>query len=69
MTIDFFLLKDKKIATSQEKNPCKIKWNDAGVTYVIEATGVFNTLEKSGVRNKVINLLYLLFFIARMKSR
>lgn len=42
---------DKKIATSQEKNPCKINWKGAGVTYVIDATGVFNTIEKASVRN------------------
>ncbi|KZC08915.1 PREDICTED: glyceraldehyde-3-phosphate dehydrogenase-like [Dufourea novaeangliae] len=43
------IVADKKIATSQEKNPCKIKWKDTGVTYVIEATGVFNTLDKAGL--------------------
>ncbi|XP_076662397.1 glyceraldehyde-3-phosphate dehydrogenase [Halictus rubicundus] len=43
------VIADKKISTSQEKNPSKIKWRDAGVVYVIEATGVFNTLDKAGL--------------------
>nr|XP_031830666.1 glyceraldehyde-3-phosphate dehydrogenase-like isoform X1 [Nomia melanderi] len=43
------IVADKKIATSQEKNPSKIRWKDAGVIYVIEATGVFNTLDKAGL--------------------
>nr|XP_003701051.1 PREDICTED: glyceraldehyde-3-phosphate dehydrogenase 1-like [Megachile rotundata] len=45
----FMVIADKRIATSQEKNPCKINWKEAGVTYVIEATGVFNTLEKASL--------------------
>lgn len=40
---------DKKIVTSQEKNPSKIRWKENNVTYVIEATGVFTTLEKASV--------------------
>nr|XP_034189901.1 glyceraldehyde-3-phosphate dehydrogenase-like [Osmia lignaria] len=43
------IIADKKIATSQEKHPCKINWKGAGVTYVIDATGVFNTIEKASL--------------------
>ncbi|XP_043500908.1 glyceraldehyde-3-phosphate dehydrogenase 1-like [Polistes fuscatus] len=55
----FIVLNGKKIATSQEKNPSKIKWKENNVTYVIEATGIFTTLEKAslhidGGANKVI---------------
>ena len=49
-----FYFKDNKIATSQEKNPCKINWKEAGVTYVIEATGLFTTLDKAGVRKMIV---------------
>lgn len=45
----FFFYEENKIATSQEKNPCKINWRGAGVTYVIESTGLFTTLEKASV--------------------
>ncbi|OAD56271.1 Glyceraldehyde-3-phosphate dehydrogenase, testis-specific, partial [Eufriesea mexicana] len=54
------IIGDNRISTSQEKNPCKINWRDAGVTYVIEATGVFTNLEKaslhmdSGARRVII---------------
>ncbi|CAG5108897.1 Similar to Gapdh2: Glyceraldehyde-3-phosphate dehydrogenase 2 (Drosophila pseudoobscura pseudoobscura) [Cotesia congregata] len=40
---------NKKISTSQEKNPSKIKWNNHGVYFVIEATGVFTSLEKASM--------------------
>ncbi|CAK9823958.1 Glyceraldehyde-3-phosphate dehydrogenase [Anthophora retusa] len=43
------IIGDQNISTSQEKNPCKINWKDAGVTYVIEATGVFTTIEKASL--------------------
>ncbi|KAK9310617.1 hypothetical protein QLX08_000159 [Tetragonisca angustula] len=45
----YIVIGDNKIATSQEKNPCKINWKEAGVTYVIEATGLFTTLDKAGL--------------------
>ncbi|XP_015178311.1 PREDICTED: glyceraldehyde-3-phosphate dehydrogenase 1-like [Polistes dominula] len=45
----FIVIDGKKIATSQEKNPSKIKWKENNVTYVIEATGVFTTLEKASL--------------------
>jgi len=41
------------IATSQEKQPWKISWKNKGVTYVIEASGAFTTLEKASVRFKI----------------
>ncbi|XP_044598748.1 glyceraldehyde-3-phosphate dehydrogenase-like [Cotesia glomerata] len=40
---------NKRISTSQEKNPSKIKWNNHGVYFVIEATGVFTSLEKASM--------------------
>ncbi|KAG6796082.1 glyceraldehyde-3-phosphate dehydrogenase isoform X1 [Apis mellifera caucasica] len=43
------IIGENKIATSQEKNPCKINWRGAGVTYVIESTGLFTTLEKASL--------------------
>ncbi|XP_076752617.1 glyceraldehyde-3-phosphate dehydrogenase [Xylocopa sonorina] len=43
------IIGENKIVTSQEKNPCKIKWKEAGVTYVIEATGLFTNLEKASL--------------------
>ncbi|KAG7205521.1 hypothetical protein KM043_007501 [Ampulex compressa] len=45
----FIIIADQKIGTSQEKNPAKINWKDAGVVYVIEATGVFTTLERASL--------------------
>ncbi|KAK2587846.1 hypothetical protein KPH14_003943 [Odynerus spinipes] len=43
------LIAERRIATSQEKNPSKIRWEEHNVTYVIEATGVFTTLEKASL--------------------
>ncbi|XP_046409608.1 glyceraldehyde-3-phosphate dehydrogenase-like [Neodiprion fabricii] len=41
------VIRGRKISTSQEKDPAKIGWDEVGVKYVIEATGVFTTLEKA----------------------
>ncbi|KAL1781415.1 glyceraldehyde-3-phosphate dehydrogenase [Sigmodon hispidus] len=38
----------KPITIFQERDPANIKWGDAGVQYVVEATGVFTTMEKAG---------------------
>ncbi|TGZ47620.1 putative hydroxyacid-oxoacid transhydrogenase, mitochondrial [Temnothorax longispinosus] len=38
-----------QIATSHEKQPWKIPWKNKGVTYVIEASGAFTTLEKASL--------------------
>lgn len=40
---------DKKIKTTQEKDPGKINWRVSGVVIVIESTGVFTSLEKASV--------------------
>ncbi|XP_043270415.1 glyceraldehyde-3-phosphate dehydrogenase-like [Venturia canescens] len=40
---------DRKIKTSQEKDPSKINWAKSGVVIVIESTGVFTTLEKASL--------------------
>ncbi|XP_011848465.1 PREDICTED: glyceraldehyde-3-phosphate dehydrogenase-like isoform X8 [Mandrillus leucophaeus] len=36
------------ITISQERDPSKIKWGDAGAEYLVESTGVFTTTEKAG---------------------
>lgn len=35
------------ITVFQEMNPANIKWGDAGAHFVVEATGVFTTIEKA----------------------
>ncbi|KAL1769979.1 glyceraldehyde-3-phosphate dehydrogenase, partial [Sigmodon hispidus] len=42
----------KPISISQEQDPVNIKWDDAGVQYVVESTGVFTTMEKAGTHLK-----------------
>jgi glyceraldehyde 3-phosphate dehydrogenase len=37
----------KEIAIFAEKDPKNIKWADVGAQYIVESTGVFNTLEKA----------------------
>lgn len=37
----------KPIYIFQEQDPTIIKWGDSGAKYVVESTGVFNTLEKN----------------------
>ncbi|XP_063995978.1 glyceraldehyde-3-phosphate dehydrogenase-like [Diachasmimorpha longicaudata] len=46
---DAIVIADVPIATSQEKDPSKIKWKQHGIHFVIEATGVFTTLEKASL--------------------
>ncbi|XP_012267563.2 glyceraldehyde-3-phosphate dehydrogenase-like [Athalia rosae] len=43
------VIEERKISTSQEKVPSKIGWNDFGVKFVIEATGIFTTLDKASL--------------------
>jgi len=35
----------KKIRVTSEKDPANLKWNEVGVDYVVESTGLFLTLE------------------------
>jgi len=42
------VINGKSIAVSMCRNPEDIKWSAAGVQYVVEASGVFVTLEKAG---------------------
>ena len=42
-----FIVNGKEVVIFQEMDPTNIKWGDAGVDYVVEATGVFTTVEKA----------------------
>ncbi|XP_020299944.1 glyceraldehyde-3-phosphate dehydrogenase-like [Pseudomyrmex gracilis] len=46
---EYIISGETKIATSQEKQPWKIRWKEMGVTYVIEASGAFTTVEKASL--------------------
>ncbi|XP_077257798.1 glyceraldehyde-3-phosphate dehydrogenase [Temnothorax americanus] len=46
---EFIVSGETRIATSHEKQPWKIPWKNRGVTYVIEASGAFTTLEKASL--------------------
>ncbi|CAL1679975.1 unnamed protein product [Lasius platythorax] len=46
---EFIVSGEIRIATSHEKQPSRIPWKEMGVTYVIEASGVFTTLEKASL--------------------
>ncbi len=37
----------KPIRTTSEKDPANLKWNEIGVEYVVESTGIFLTKEKA----------------------
>lgn len=41
------IIGERRIKTSREKDPCKLKWSDNDVNFVIEATGIFTTIEKA----------------------
>ncbi|KAK0179098.1 hypothetical protein PV327_007920 [Microctonus hyperodae] len=43
------IIGDKRIATSQEKNPSEIPWKNHNIKYVIESTGVFTNVEKASL--------------------
>jgi len=42
---NFMVVNNKKIWIFQEKDPAKIPWEDVGVDYVIESTGLFTDAE------------------------
>jgi len=41
------IIKGQKIKTYAYRNPGEIPWADQGVEYVVEATGIFKTIEKA----------------------
>ncbi|KAJ8669904.1 hypothetical protein QAD02_001163 [Eretmocerus hayati] len=41
------VINEKRITTSHEKDPASVPWREAGVQFVIEATGVFTESEKA----------------------
>lgn len=40
-----FIVNGKEIKVFDKKNPAEIPWGDVGATYIVESTGVFNTIE------------------------
>jgi glyceraldehyde 3-phosphate dehydrogenase len=48
-TADSIIIDGKKIPCFSSRDPVKIPWGDAGVDYLIDATGAFKTMEKASV--------------------
>ncbi len=44
---DKLVIDGKKIAVFGERDPTAIQWESVDVTYVVESTGVFTTVEKA----------------------
>jgi glyceraldehyde 3-phosphate dehydrogenase len=42
------VINGKAISTFQVRDPTNIKWGNAGAEYVVDSTGVFTTMEKTG---------------------
>ncbi|XP_049876214.1 uncharacterized protein LOC126373900 [Pectinophora gossypiella] len=50
---DEITIDELRVKVFQEKLPSNVPWHTAGVQYVIEASGMFTSLEKASV-NKII---------------